>query len=84
MGSVPSTHPRPVGKWTRSIAAPKNTGPFANTVTGTIRRAGDLLQQFQNERARTDLDDGTVTQKQAGRDAGMSERQEAFRRCVSP
>jgi CHAD domain-containing protein len=42
-----------------------------------IRWAGELLKQFQNERARTDLADGAViqTQMQAGHDAGMSERQ---------
>jgi hypothetical protein len=43
-----------------------------------IRRAGELLQTFENQGARTDqLPAGTVpkSQTQAGSDAGMSERQ---------
>jgi hypothetical protein len=43
-----------------------------------IRRCGELLQTFQNERARTDLAAGThpQTQRQAAEQAGMSEHQE--------
>lgn len=44
-----------------------------------IRRCGELLKQFNSPGARTDQpDDGTVTrltQKQAAKDAGISERQ---------
>jgi hypothetical protein len=38
-------------------------------------RVGELLELFKNERARTDLHTGTVTQTKAARDAGMSKRQ---------
>ena len=51
-----------------------------------LRRAGELLRQFQNPGARTDLEPihGTVgsvngqpqSQKEAARQAGMSRRQE--------
>ncbi len=41
-----------------------------------VRRAGELLKTFQNPRARTDLSDGTVTQRSAAEAAGMSKRQE--------
>ena len=41
-----------------------------------VRRAGELLKTFNNERARTDLDDGVVTQTSVAREAGMSKRQQ--------
>lgn len=40
-----------------------------------IRRCGELLQAFKNERARTDLHEGTHTQTKAARAAGLSEYQ---------
>jgi hypothetical protein len=40
-----------------------------------VRRMGELLKTFNNERARTDLDNGTVTQKITAQKAGISERQ---------
>ena len=42
-----------------------------------MRRAGELLKQFNNERARTDLADGNdlQTQAKAAAEAGFSERQ---------
>jgi hypothetical protein len=40
-----------------------------------VRRLGELLKTFNNERARTDLHDGAVTQKAAAESAGISERQ---------
>lgn len=40
-----------------------------------VRRMGELLKTFNNERARTDLDDGAVTQRSAAENAGISERQ---------
>ena len=42
-----------------------------------IRRTGELLSEFQNARARTDLGDGTgiQTQDSVGKAAGISERQ---------
>jgi hypothetical protein len=33
---------------------------------------GELLKQFNNERARTDLDEGAITQKKAAEAAGIS------------
>lgn len=41
-----------------------------------VRRCGELLKTFSNERARTDLDKGALTQRQAASDAGMSVHQE--------
>lgn len=48
-----------------------------------VRRCGQLLEEFQNERARTDLDTDTVTQRKAAFDAGLSKRQEATARAVA-
>ena len=48
-----------------------------------VRRYGDLLGEFQNERARTDLATGTVTQRSAAQEAGISRRQEATSRQVA-
>jgi hypothetical protein len=34
---------------------------------------GELIKTFNNERARTDLDDGAVTQRSAAENAGIRE-----------
>jgi hypothetical protein len=41
-----------------------------------VRRCGELLKTFNNERARTDLGKGDRTQTTAARDAGMSRHQQ--------
>lgn len=41
-----------------------------------VRRCGELLKTFSNQRARTDLDKGALTQRQVASDAGMSLHQE--------
>lgn len=41
-----------------------------------VRRCGELLKTFNNERARTDLDKGALTQRQAADGAGLSLHQE--------
>lgn len=41
-----------------------------------VRRCGELLKTFNNERARTDLDKGALTQRHAAAEAGMSLHQQ--------
>ena len=49
---------------------------MADRIQGrAVRRAGELLKQFNNERARTDLNEGALTQKKAAAAAGMSDHQ---------
>jgi hypothetical protein len=49
---------------------------LADRIQGrAVRRAGELLKQFNNERARTDLNEGALTQKKAAAAAGMSDHQ---------
>jgi hypothetical protein len=40
-----------------------------------VRRMGELLKTFSNERVRTDLDDGAPTRNKAADKAGSSDRQ---------
>jgi len=52
---------------------------FADRIRArAVRRSGELLKTFQNERARTDLGEGadTQTQRRAAESAGMSKWQE--------
>ena len=57
------------------IAFPSFLEGCAIWLIRAVRRAGELLKQFNNERARTDLNEGALTQKKAAAAAGMSDHQ---------